>query len=664
MQYLLRGSEVGAHAKEVGSKAINLERLKKLGCQVPNFVVIPSSVIQKLSPEILIKITNEIKASLASKTFAVRSAALIEDDAERSFAGQFKTRIGVNKKDLTHAIEDVVGQAREYLNGDLARFSIIIQEYIKADIAGVTFTRHPAGQRQMLIEYHHGIGEDLVSGKTKPESIELFWTEEATKHALPLNEVMAYFRKIEEECGHPQDIEWCIKDGHWYFLQARPITTISHEQHQGLLFLDRTLPSHHPFLYEQTEISEIAPRPTPFTLSILKRLYAAGGPIQSVYRLYGVDFESHDFLRVIGNQLYIDREEELKTLLPTYSYFGKQQLKPARKSMNGFWRALKNQGALSRIKIKDINSFVQKTQQAQRDIPKKGKVKDIWRAFYECYALIFEINLLAGAFVKQLELVLKPFKISAVRILSSSFRLAFFNNAAEAPSKAWQGNGLEIADQEPFVARRPNYQADEDLEAWWNGLPEWRKALLRPFLERAIAFDELREQGRWLTVAYINALRNAIGISTGFLTINECEKGELVQKEGREQEYHQYMSWTFPARLTNVITTGQREQTKGVSAGSAEGVLTVREDIGKDSSASQILYTETLTPDLVQYFSQIKGIISSHGGVLSHLAILAREQHIPVVTNVDLMKEGIRIGERVLIDGDKGEVHPSEEKLE
>ncbi len=96
---------------------------------------------------------------------------------------------------------------------------------------------------------------------------------------------------------------------------------------------------------------------------------------------------------------------------------------------------------------------------------------------------------------------------------------------------------------------------------------------------------------------------------------------------------------------------------KGVSAGSAEGILTIREDLGTHQETAQILYTETLTPDLVQYFGEIKGIVSSHGGVLSHLAILAREQHIPVVTNVDLMKEGIRIGERVRIDGDKGEVH-------
>ena len=39
----------------------------------------------------------------------------------------------------------------------------------------------------------------------------------------------------------------------------------------------------------------------------------------------------------------------------------------------------------------------------------------------------------------------------------------------------------------------------------------------------------------------------------------------------------------------------------------------------------RILFTEYLSPDLYQYFSQIDGIISKNGGLLSHLSILARE---------------------------------------
>ncbi|MFH1621401.1 MAG: PEP/pyruvate-binding domain-containing protein [Patescibacteria group bacterium] len=659
MPYLLKGGELEARAKEVGSKALNLERLRNFGCLVPNFVVIPSSVVQRLSPEILRSIRDEIKQSLAGNVFAVRSAALIEDNAEHSFAGQFKTFIGLDKKDLAQAICDVVDQAREYLQGDLSQFSIIIQEYVKADIAGVTFTRHPAGQRQMLIDYHYGIGEELVSGKIKPKSIELFWTEEVPKNPLFLDEAMPYFRKIEEKFGHPQDIEWCIAGGRWYFLQARPITTISREQYQSLLFLDRALPSQQPFLYEQTEISEIAPRPTPFTLSVLKRLYAANGPIQRVYRAHGVDFEARDFLRVIGNQLYIDREEELKTILPNYSYFGRHYLKPVRKSMNGFWRSMKNKRALNKIKVKDIRSYIQKVEQALEGIPKKGTVKDIWRAFDECYTVIFEINLLAGVFVQQLELVLRPYDISAVRILSSSFRLSFFNDIHETLNRTWQGNGLEIADEELFITRQPNYKDDADLEKWWQMLPEWRRVFLQLFIERAIIFDVLRERGRWLTVGYINALRSVINALSKFLTIEECEKGEFFPTEEREREYNRYASWAFPARLTNVLVTGRYEKPKGVSAGIAEGVLTLREELGKSSSVARILYTETLAPDLVQYFGEIDGIVSSHGGILSHLAILAREQHIPVVTNIDFAREGVRVGDLVRIDGDRGEVYLS-----
>ena len=78
----------------------------------------------------------------------------------------------------------------------------------------------------MLVEYHKGIGEAVVSGKVKPHSLELFRNEPLPKNPLHLEQAFALFQKIEEAFSHPQDIEWCVKDGQWYFLQSRPITTL------------------------------------------------------------------------------------------------------------------------------------------------------------------------------------------------------------------------------------------------------------------------------------------------------------------------------------------------------------------------------------------------------------------------------------------------------
>ncbi len=467
---------------------------------------------------------------------------------------------------------------------------------------------------------------------------------------------MPLFQVIETSFGHPQDIEWCLKDGKWHFLQARPITTITPQQYQGLLYLDEALPHHQPFLFEQTEISEIAPRPTPFTYSLLERLYAEGGPIQRVYASRGIMLESRTFLQIIGNQLYVDREAELKALLPTYSYFGAKQLVPTFTSATGFWQARKNQRNIQKLAVKDLDAFVQNVGQELERIPVGGEVTDIWRSFDACYATIFEINLFAGKYIQLLDRILQPYKQSAVGVLSSRFRERFFHLDPSVSKNNWRGNGLEIGDREPFAARIPMYEADDVLSSWWNGLPERKKKLLQPALRLAIAFDALRERGRWLTVGYMNAFRNVIGDKSTFLTIDECEKGirPLAELKRRLKAYQEYQSWSFPSRLTNVIVKSHAEKPIGISAGVAEGVLVSREQLEEVFKTPVILYVEMLTPDIVQYFPKIKGIVSLRGGILSHLAILAREQGIPVIANVDLSAVDIQMGIEVRIDGEKG----------
>lgn len=656
MSYIVTSEQLRRDAEGVGPKALNLLRLQTLGCRVPEFVVLRSAVIQDLSSNSLQSIYQEIGAALKGDRFAVRSAALIEDTQEHSFAGQFLTRIDVPKEQLVNAIVDVVDHAKEYLRGDLSSFSVIIQEYVVADFSGVTFTRHPSGLRQMLIEYHRGLGEDLVAGLIKPKAIECFWSEEVPSCALPVKLSIPLFQQIEKEFQHPQDIEWCLRDDEWYFLQARPITTITEDQYQGILYLDKHLPSGKPFLYGKTEISEIAARPTPFTFSLLQRLYAEGGPIQRVYKKYGLSFESKDFLRLVGNQLYVDREEELETILPAYGYFGRKMFIPTLVRFNGLWRTWKNQQALGRMMVKDMASFIQRVDQAQAEIPVKGTPKDIGKAFDDCYALIFEINLFAGKYIQQLDLVLKKFGKTAVNVLSSSFRQNFSPSPGSLPKNTWLGNGLEIGDTEPFVTRIPIFKEDAELETWWNALPEWRRRFLQPFVERAVLFDALRERGRWLTVGYINAFRHALEGASYFVTIDEAEQNIFNEIEIKKREQLHEMTWDFPPLLSNRIASTQDDAPKGVSSGQAEGVLVGVKDLAGKEDGSYILYTETLTPDLVRYFPKIKGIVSLQGGVLSHLAILAREQGIPVVVNVRLSREGVSLGDVVRLDGDKGAI--------
>ena len=157
-------------------KSKNLYELISLGLSVPKFECIDAKTLKentddsgKISPSKLKELVRQIDTSLGCKFYAVRSNALIEDSQSESFAGQFQTEVNVKSEDMAAAIARIVSHAFKFLSGSIEKFSIIVQQYIEADIAGVCFTRNPKGGREMLIEYHHGIGEDLVGGRVKPE---------------------------------------------------------------------------------------------------------------------------------------------------------------------------------------------------------------------------------------------------------------------------------------------------------------------------------------------------------------------------------------------------------------------------------------------------------------------------------------------------------------
>ncbi|MBD2677848.1 MULTISPECIES: putative PEP-binding protein [Nostoc] len=70
-----------------------------------------------------------------------------------------------------------------------------------------------------------------------------------------------------------------------------------------------------------------------------------------------------------------------------------------------------------------------------------------------------------------------------------------------------------------------------------------------------------------------------------------------------------------------------------------------------------ILVVPTITPDWLPLLQNVAGIITEQGGLTSHAAILARELGIAAVVNATSATSLIQTGERLLLDGDRGEVY-------
>jgi pyruvate,water dikinase len=70
-----------------------------------------------------------------------------------------------------------------------------------------------------------------------------------------------------------------------------------------------------------------------------------------------------------------------------------------------------------------------------------------------------------------------------------------------------------------------------------------------------------------------------------------------------------------------------------------------------------ILIASVITPDWLPLLQQVAGIITEQGGLTSHAAILARELGIPAIVSAADATTLTQTGERLLLDGERGEVY-------
>jgi pyruvate,water dikinase len=109
-----------------------------------------------------------------------------------------------------------------------------------------------------------------------------------------------------------------------------------------------------------------------------------------------------------------------------------------------------------------------------------------------------------------------------------------------------------------------------------------------------------------------------------------------------------------PVRLAGAHRPGGR----GAAQGRAQGPVV------HDPAAAgpgDVLVTRTLDPRLAGFLPMLGAVVCETGGVLSHLAILAREYRVPTVVGVHDAVARFPTGTVVVVDGGTGEVRPVED---
>ena len=241
----------------------------------------------------------------SSSQVIVRSSAVGEDSDSHSFAGQLDS-IVVNRNIAD--VEEAIYECWKGLNNDrvkayekfsgirLEQMGVVIQEFLEADYAGVTFTQSPINPGFSYTEYVRGGGEQLVSGKVTPKNFS-FTKELTIADDIPFNarKLAECSYKLQKEFDCHLDIEWVAKEDEIYFVQARPITVNS------------TIKIH----WSNTNLNENYPDPiSPLLYSIARDSYYHY--FKNLSRLLSIDEQTirsleYDFSNTVGiwaNRIY------------------------------------------------------------------------------------------------------------------------------------------------------------------------------------------------------------------------------------------------------------------------------------------------------------------------------------------------------------------------
>lgn len=246
----------------------------------------------------------------SSDRWAVRSSATNEDTAHSSFAGIYRTHLGVMLSEIDTALKDLWTSLWEervmnYLThrGPQAapRMAVVIQPMVEATTSGVAYSIHPVTGRlnQVMINAVPGLAAPLVDGTVKPDQYVVDVTHETQPIRIrqrilgrrsqrqlvsedglqveqlndpaPIQSTLTDDRlfslaqttkRIEQTFGYPIDLEWAFDAKQLWLLQARPISTVRPTSHV----------TNDDCEWSRTNFKETLPElPSPLSLSFLER---------------------------------------------------------------------------------------------------------------------------------------------------------------------------------------------------------------------------------------------------------------------------------------------------------------------------------------------------------------------------------------------------------
>lgn len=656
----------------VGAKAANLAKAAAVGLPV-----LPGVTLTTTSPHAsgatadgavfgadLVDALVDVYVSLSESgryRLVARSSSTVEDLGTSSMAGRFTSVLGIDSAAaLVDAVHTVLASAlgAAAVDGTEARpMAVLVQRELNAAYGGVLFGVDPldAGQRHLLVELTGDGPDALVSGRALGSLATLNrwgWVVQADADARRLlspavrRGLARIARRARRHFGAPQDIEWAVDDGgRLWLLQTRPVTASS------ATAVAAPGPLLGPGPLGETFPLPLRPLEAELWLEPLRAgMVDALGVLGAVGRRR---LERSTVVREVGGWAVCDLE--ILGVVEHPSKWRSLAPAPALRHLRAAWRVGALRATFSE-RCRELSAKVDADLAAVPDLSTLGErqLVDVIEATVTYGRVLHGEQMLAA--------ILEPEAAGAT--------LAAVATAALRSERAVGGTDAEIVARDPVVlglvppriggvklpAAAPGSGPHGTGRAAALGS---REALrLRVRLVQELAARAAAELGRRLFQAEPDAEGMVALLSVAELSAavdgKPIPEGLTLRSSGVlapvPAAFRLAIDGTvIPARLHARGRLGGRGASRGWATGE---VVHADGEIG----SGQVLVVRTLDPRLAPLLGRVAGVVAETGSVLSHLAILAREQRVPVVVGVEGACERFPAGSRLAIDGGTGEV--------
>ncbi len=696
-----------SNLKTCGNKSYRLSVLENAGFNVPQGIVITNNTLMHyldMPKAQRAKFFDRLWHMIGRTKCVIRSSGSDEDGQRHSFAGVFDSVLDVTRENLYEAFEHVLASFQsnrsDCYQGRKAvvhRANILIQQMIEAQYSGVLFTQDPMAPGQMMLEIAKGTADDLVSGRVTPISLRFGkYTHQSCdglNAPIDILSLLEIGRKVEDLFKHPQDIEWAYRGGVFFIVQSRDITTLNtgsviekerQKEWSELFDVFGASTIKGPIL-KQDEMSEVLPRPTPLSFSIMTSLWVPGGSVDQACRALGLKYNmpegGNGHLYQLFGKVYADVAVKSKVALhlpksvecklENYSERAEidfhQKLLPALHKELAYWGA---------IDFEKLN--------LDHQLECIGKLT---RYFVnEVYVIAEKVNILTSFLNLKAEAECRDLALDILQLMQAAVPHSPSHIIAQAMTK-------EVSKRKEYLIQTMGHRAlfDYELampryaeapEALWklaknsaqplhldiNKQAGDKKNIIPDIVKLALRFQDVKEQAKHESLHIFVILRRVLLLidvkfgSHGYvfylnldellsLTENNFEflrKRASVRFENAQSSkkmapkaaalsLHECEKYSNPAHLIapqvggicgTYVSCGQNITGTVYIAPDCDGFDTTEL---KGFVKGDIFVCEMMNPAWLPYVLQSKAVLCAVGGWLSHMAIVARENDIPML---------------------------------